>query len=105
MDVSPNPFLLLLTYDPVPDRREAYFQYVLGEFVPTLERIGLSLQGTWHTAYGAYPLRLASFSAPDLTTLQGILSSETFQRLETRLQDYVVNYNRRVVPVRRGFQF
>ena len=105
MNVDASPVLLLLTYDPVPERQEAYFRYVLGEFVPTLERIGLSLQGTWHTAYGSYPLRLATFSAPDLTTLRGILASETFQRLETRLQDYVVNYNRRIAPVRRGFQF
>jgi hypothetical protein len=105
VDAAASSFLLLLTYDPVPERREAYFRYVLGEFVPTLERIGLSLQGTWHTAYGSYPLRLASFSAPDLSTLRGIIASETFQHLEARLQDYVVNYNRRVVPVRRGFQF
>jgi hypothetical protein len=105
LDPQRSPFLLLLTYDPVPERREAYFRYVLGEFVPNLERIGLSLQGTWHTAYGSYPLRLATFSAPDLITLRGILASEAFQRLEARLQDYVVNYNRRVAPVRRGFQF
>ncbi len=105
MDADASPALLLLTYDPVPERREAYFRYVLGEFVPTLERIGLSLQGTWHTAYGSYPLRLATFSAPDLATLHGILASETFQRLEARLQDYVMNYHRRIAPARRGFQF
>lgn len=105
MDDTAASCLLLLTYDPLPERQEAYFRYVLGEFIPALEQIGLSMRGAWHTAYGPYPLRLASFAAPDIETLRGILASEVFQDLEARLQSYVVNYNRRIVPVRPGFQF
>jgi hypothetical protein len=96
---------LLLTYDPLPERREDYFQYVLGEFVPRLARAGLPMCEVWHTAYGDYPLRLAGFLAPSLLALEQFLASETFRDLETRLQDYVVNYRRRVVAARRGFQF
>lgn len=96
---------LLLTYDPIPDRREAYFNYVLGEFVPALEHLGLTMSEAWHTAYGAYPLRLASFIAPDQDRLEEILTSARFQSLETRLQDFVVNYTRRVVRCRGRFQF
>jgi hypothetical protein len=98
------PVKLLLSYDPRPDVQEAYFEYVLGEFVPALERIGLPMCEAWHTAYGSYPLRLAAFLAPDLLTLQQVLRSETFHSLEARLQDYVVNYHRRVVEARMGFQ-
>lgn len=105
MDDADRPVKLLLTFDPVPGRQEAYFQYVLGEFVPALAQVGLPMCEAWHTAYGAYPLRLTGFMARDLDSLQTILASETFQQLETRLQEYVVNYNRRVVPARRGFQF
>ena len=45
---------LLLTYDPLPENREAYFNYVLGEFVPALEHLGLTMSEAWHTAYGSY---------------------------------------------------
>jgi hypothetical protein len=96
---------LLLSFDPVPELQEDYFHYVLGEFVPTLEHLGLRMCEAWHTAYGAYPLRLTGFSAPDRTTMDNILSSEDFKMLEKKLLDYVDNYERRVVPMRRKFQF
>ncbi len=96
---------LLLTYDPIPERREAYFQYVLGEFVPALEQMGLSLCEAWHTAYGAYPLRLSGFIAINETDIEDILASEDFLELEERLQEFVANYNRRVVHYRSNFQF
>ena len=100
-----SPVILLLTYDPMPDRREAYFSFVLGEFVPEMERLGLKMSEAWHTAYGDYPLRLTGFIAPDQTTMDFAVGSPDFQGLEQRLQDFVVNYQRRVAPLRRRFQF
>jgi hypothetical protein len=96
---------LLLSFDPVPELQEAYFHYVLGEFVPTLEYLGLRMCEAWHTAYGSYPLRLTGFTAPDRRTMDDILSSEDFLELEEKLQEFVENYKRRVVPMRRNFQF
>jgi hypothetical protein len=105
MNEKSKAFKLLLSFDPIPERREAYFHYVLGEFVPTLEHLGLRMCEAWHTAYGAYPLRLTGFFAPDRNTLESILSSEDFIELEEKLQDYVINYQKRVVPMSRSFQF
>ncbi|HET7011132.1 MAG TPA: hypothetical protein VFI11_10185 [Anaerolineales bacterium] len=96
---------LLLAYDPIPDKREAYFNYVLGEFVPAMEHLGLTMSEAWHTAYGAHPLRLAGFVAPDRESLEEILASSRFQELEARLQDFVVNYTRRIVSCRTHFQY
>lgn len=96
---------LLLSFDPLPGKREAYFQYVLGEFIPTLEHLGLQMCEAWHTAYGAYPLRLTGFLAPDRATLGDILASQDFLELELKLQEFVSNYRRRVVPMRKRFQF
>lgn len=96
---------LILTYDPIPEQREKYFQYVLGEFVPALEHLGLRMCEAWHTAYGRYPLRMAAFVADGPQELREILDSSDFQRLESRLCDLVENYEKRVVPVRNRFQF
>jgi hypothetical protein len=96
---------LIITYDPDPDRREAYFRYVLGEFVPALEQMGLTLNESWHTAYGEYPLRLTGFLANDEEQMTSILTSDEFRALEARLQEFVVNYSRRVVACRSPFQF
>jgi len=102
---SSGPVKMLLTYDPLPDRREAYFNYVLGEFVPALEQMGLKMSEAWHTAYGDYPLRLAGFIASDRHTMDEVLTSQAFVELEARLQEFVANYNRRVVPFFGRFQF
>jgi hypothetical protein len=104
-DKAAGPVKLLLTFDPLPGRREEYFSYMLGRFVPTLEQLGLTMAETWHTAYGDYPLRLTAFVAPDASTMSTVISSDAFARLEEQLQDYVHNYRRRVVPADRRFQF
>ena len=96
---------LLLSFDPLPGKREAYFQYVLGEFIPTLEHLGLQMCELWHTAYGAYPLRLTGFLAHDRDTLVDILTSDDFKDMELRLQEFVGNYKRRIVPLKKRFQF
>lgn len=100
-----HPVKLLLTFDPLADRREAYFRYLLGEFVPALEGLGLTMAEAWHTAYGDYPLRLTGFLAPDAATMESVLASKTFEQLEARLMGYVENYTRRVVPAGRVFRF
>lgn len=105
MEIKTDPVKLLLTYDPLPERREAYLQYVRGEFVPTLEQLGLVMSDAWHTAYGAYPLRLAGFLASDRELMESIIASDTFLDLETRLQEYVTNYERKIVPMRTTFQY
>jgi hypothetical protein len=96
---------LIITYDPVPERREAYFRYVLGEFVPALEQLGLTLSEAWHTAYGEYPLRMSGFLADDEIIMESVITSEQFLDLESRLQEYVTNYSRRVVACNNSFQF
>ena len=104
-DATETAVKLIITYDPVPERREAYFRYVLGEFVPALEQMGLTLNEAWHTAYGEYPLRMSGFLASDERTMEGILNSQEFRELEARLQEYVINYSRRVVSCNSSFQF
>jgi hypothetical protein len=96
---------LLVTYDVSEARQEDYFQFVLGEFVPGVQNLGLHMTVAWHTAYGDYPLRLAGFVAQDYATMVTILNDATFLGLEERLQEYVVNYRRRIVQLKSGFQW
>ena len=100
-----RPVKMLLTYDPLPDRREAYFNYVLGEFVPALEQMGLKMSEAWHTAYGDYPLRLAGFIASDPRARGERRCSAAFAAREARLQGSVATYTRRIVPFLGRFQF
>ena len=96
---------LIITYDPVSEQREEYFHFLLGEFVPTLEQMGLKMCEAWHTAYGEYPLRLTAFIAQDDLDLEEVIDSDAFHALEGRLLHFVSNYHRRLVAQNNGFQF
>lgn len=98
-------FKVLLTYDIIPETQETYYQFMLGELVPTVQTLGLGMAEAWHTAVGNYPLRLVTFVGESQDIVNTVIESEQWEELETRLQQYVVNYKRRVVPFRNRFQF
>ncbi len=105
MDSDEYTVKLLISYDPLPERREGYLHYVRGEFVPALEQLGLVMCDAWYTAYGSHPLRLSGFMATDRDTLEEVLDSQAFQSLERRLLEFVSNYSRKIVPHRATFQY
>jgi len=96
---------VLLTYDIIPETQETYYQFMLGELVPTVQGMGLGMAEAWHTAVGNYPIRLVTFVGESRETVDKVIESEQWEELETRLLQYVTNYSRRVVPFRNRFQF
>jgi hypothetical protein len=97
---------LILTYDILPETQDLYYQFVLGEMVPAVQRMGLMMSGAWHTAYGDYPIRLVEFIGEDLEQVQAVLANPRWAAYERRLQEYVTRYSRKVVPLREDqFQF
>ena len=96
---------VLLSYDIIPETQETYYQFMLGELVPAVQGMGLGMAEAWHTAVGNYPLRLVAFVGESRTQVDEVLGSEKWDELEARLQQYVTNYKRRIVPFRDRFQF
>jgi hypothetical protein len=96
---------IIMTYDIVPETQETYYQFMLGELVPAVQNLGLGMAEVWHTAVGNYPIRLVAFVGETRESVDKVIESEQWEELETRLQQYVTNYKRRVVPFRNRFQF
>lgn len=94
-----------MMYDIRPDQVEKYYDYVLKEFVPELETMGLYMFRVWHIAYGDYPVRQLEFVTEDLATVQEIIHSDRWSDLEERLKLYTMRYSRKIVRFRTGFQF
>jgi hypothetical protein len=99
------PIKLLIIYNVKPAREEAYYRFIMGEFLPTAQNIGLHMVAAWSTLWGDYPQRLIELAADSLQTMQQILDNERWREMETELKQYVDDYQRRVVPYRNGFQF
>ena len=102
MDV---PVKLLLTWDIAPDHEQDYFEFVLGEYVPAIQRLGLQPSDAWVTVYGKYPQVLVGILASSLESAQKSINSQEWQSLNDKLFALVKNYECRIVPVRGGFQF
>ena len=95
---------LLLTYNVNDDSSEDYRQFVTGEFLPEVQKLGLAVTEVWYTAYGDYPERQTELVSRDEDTMWRILTSEEWQELEERLNEYVSDFGRKIVPYQPGFQ-
>ena len=96
---------VIMTWDISADRDQEYFEFVIGEFVPGVQRLGLQPAEAWATIYGSYPQIQVGLIASDLSQARRILASADWTLLQERLFGYVKNYSYKIVPARTGFQF
>jgi hypothetical protein len=96
---------LLLSYNIRMPHQETYMRFVVNDFIPALQSVGLSNIGVWHTAYGNYPIRLLVFVAESSDAMDRALGNVKFEEMESKLKAFVTDYTRRVVPFDSRFQF
>lgn len=99
------PVKVLMTWDISPEREQEYFEFVIGEFVPGVQRLGLQPVEAWATIYGDHPQIQVGLMADDAPTARRVLNSPEWFRISEQLFAFVKNYSHKIVPVRGGFQF
>lgn len=95
---------LLMTWDILPGREQEYFEFVVREFVPGMQRIGIQPTEAWFTQYGDQPQILTGGLADTLTEMQKALSSEDWSSLQGQLAEFVTNFRMKVIRASGGFQ-
>jgi len=96
---------VLMTWDIDGERDQAYFEFVIGEFIPGVQRLGLQPAEAWATIYGSYPQIQVGLLADDADQARKVLDSDDWMTLQDRLFNYVKNFSYKVVPARNRFQF
>lgn len=96
---------LLMTWDIAPEREQEYFEFVIGQFIPGVQRMGLEPVEAWATIYGEYPQIQVAMLAPDLPNAQRALNSVEWTYLRDQLFGYVKNYSYKLIQAKGGFQF
>ena len=96
---------VIMTWDIAAERDQEYFEFIIGEFVPGVQRLGLQPAEAWATIYGSYPQIQVGLLAADEPQARRILASADWALLHERLSGYVKNYSHKIVPARNGFQF
>ena len=99
------PVKVLMTWDIAPEREQEYFEFVIGEFVPGVQRIGLQPVEAWATMYGDQPQIQVGLVAEDAMSARHALNSAEWLRISEQLMAFVRNYSQKIVPARGGFQF
>lgn len=98
-------YKLIMTWDIAPEREQEYFEFVVREFIPGVQRMGFELTDAWATLYGTQPQIMVGATLPSLNSVQQVLHSNEWQSLQNQLQDFVHNYQQKVVESQGGFQF
>ena len=95
---------LIMNWDIRPETESEYFEFLVHEFIPAMNRLGISEIQVWYTAYGKCEQKLATGIAKDIKQMQQALDSEDWEKMVEKLQNYVTNLHLKVVPASRGFQ-
>jgi hypothetical protein len=93
-----------MTWDILPGREQEYFEFVVRDFIPGLQNLGMQPSDAWYTMYGEQPQIMAGAEIDSMDALQRILESPQWDELMDRLLEYVNNFDYKVVPSRSGFQ-
>ncbi len=98
------PTKLLITYDLSEASSNEYHEFIREQFLPRAQELGLVIVGVWGKAYGEVPDRHTELVTKDEDTMWQILHSSEWKELEEELKQYVVDFGRKVLPYKQGFQ-
>jgi hypothetical protein len=97
-------YKLILSYDVNTDNVQEYYRFVMGRYLPMMQSMGLEMTEAWSTAWGSAPNRQLAFVARDLDTMYELLEDEAWSALNEQLDEFVTEFDYKVVPYREGFQ-
>jgi hypothetical protein len=83
-------------WDLIGDKKE-YGRYVINEFYPTLEEMGISVAREWEVLIGDGPSIICEGRAKDTYNLIHNLQSDKFQQAKQKLKEFVENYESRIL--------
>lgn len=94
-----------MTWDISQDNEQEYFEFVISEMIPGIQRLGFQPLDAWATLYGDYPQIQVGMIATDADTAQQMLDSDEWGILREKLFGFIDNFSYKIIPARSGFQF
>ena len=93
-----------MTWDILPGKEQEYFEFIVRDWIPGLQRMGMEPSDAWFTMYGEKPQIMAAAQMSSLNSIQRVLDTQDWKNLTQSLLDYVENFDYKVVQARGGFQ-
>lgn len=96
---------VLMSWDIKSGQEQEYFEFVVREFIPGIQRLGIQPTEAWYTLYGQNaPQILTGGTTEDLKTMRHLLRTDEWAALKEKLLSYVQNFGLKVVRAGSGFQ-
>lgn len=77
--------------------KKGYGRYVIDEFYPLLEELGVSVAREWEVLIGDGPSIICEGRAKDINNLIHNLQGKKFQEAKQKLKEFVENYESRIL--------
>lgn len=95
---------LIMTWNVSTGSESDYSEFIVNDFIPRIQRLGLRDIQFWYTSYGTCEQILASGTTQSEEQMRSIILSEEWAQLTQRLQDLVADLSSKIVPATGGFQ-
>jgi len=96
------------TWNLISDKKKEYGHYVIDEFYPVLENLGVSIASEWEVLIGDGPSIICEGRAKDVGNLISNLQGKKFRHAKKMLKGYIENYESRIltfhVHKQRGYK-
>lgn len=84
-------------WDIAPGKQEAYSDFLMSYYNPTLEKIGIKLVGGYYVTVGMGPRIIAVGLAQNLNELEEALASADYEEVTNRLMEFVTHYHSKIL--------
>ena len=99
-NISKNTVKFNQMWDVISSKKEGYEKFVVEEFYPCLESLGIHVAGEWEVFIGDGPRMICegrALESDGKKTLIGNLRSDAFLRAKKKLKQFVYHYESRIL--------
>lgn len=88
---------LMLIYDIKQQLQNEYYEYILRDFIPNLQRMNVYMLYAWQVISENHPERQIEFVCESGGIMKDVISSEAYHQAEEKLKEYTTNFRRKIV--------
>ena len=81
----------------IPDRIKDYEKYIIKDYIPGLNRLGIQIVAGWSVIIGAYSEIMLEGVSNDLDFLEQALNQSKYKKLNENLLSYVKGYKTKIL--------
>ncbi len=96
-DIDPNTIKFNQMWNVQANKKEDYDKFVINEYFPVLDDLGISVAGEWEVLIGDGPEIICEGRVKDINNLMTNLQSKKFQNANRTLKQYIENFRSRIL--------